>query len=72
MGKLLGIKSDIVSCLEKLTTMTNVAMGNPTIDAVILDDAVIVNMFNLDYSLRYSCHNQKTATSCKKVRCYVG
>ena len=44
LGKLrLGTKSDNVNCLESLITMTD-AVDNPTVDAVILDGAVIVNM----------------------------
>ena len=44
MGKLwLGAKSDIVSCLENLTTMTD-AVEKPTADAVIVDGAATVNM----------------------------
>ena len=54
-GKLrLGTKSDIVNCLESLITMTD-AVGSPTVDAVIMDGACIVNMLkpgtaNSDYA----------------------
>jgi len=55
MGKLrLGTKSDIVSCLEELVPTstddaipdihTGPSLGVPSVDAVILDGAVIVNM----------------------------
>src|SRR5678815_6096213 len=65
MGKLRpGTKSDIVSCLEELVpTSTDDAipdilpcpsLGVPTVDAVILDGAVIVNMLKPGTAFTFS------------------
>ena len=84
MGKLrLGTKSDIVSCLEELITtpkdatmpdiQPDLSLGVPTVDVVILDGAVIVNMLKpvtartfSEYGSmhpRYLCHTSQHSSS---------